>query len=807
MVIEADFLEKVEVYLVAAKRINNECNNKKLTFSSCATRQGRYHNFKKSLKTPDVRILPGSTDETPAAVRNAVGQFGPDFSRLFSGYSSNLASKISLSGFNFHNVVINKGVLWGERRITSYVECDERGERNTAYAYGADTKIFFHKPSQVICTKPVWSCDQEQKFTNKSWKGSISLSVATLTDESEFDAVAAAEYKFRVTKGISAKPVFNVLTLGLTALTNEEKTLEFDSSQFQVQFLGVGPGWFKVWERPKINISKEAATDFLEKANKLRQYQAALKMTAEMKMVEDQREAAIGEVNDDAAAEQMRASINATLQTMAADIDLADELEQPEGHLATWVMSATATMRGERLNVRDYHMTLKFLDSSQEAMVLEVARSAEAASTLQAGANRAVTETASKKYQIALDNPQFSGIQRNDLNALGSFAFEELVTGKVLAEAIKEGVALETIMGDGIGQITNQAGSRVNTPEYVDVIFQEKGTGHTVSVQYKHTHNEFNTHADGTRLHNADAMVQDWRATWQEKGPQFASENQLPPELHIENVRIVAPKDSAAGASSSVKGSVEIGELEVSTPTVHEIDKFLENNLPQIQNIGEKIRTKKALEKECIQFDKRLKKLERTLENKMSAKDNLKSRGRSTEKLDGDIKKTLEDMETLKTTIENKVSELNHSEDQLSSAKTQNANSDLVNAETERGRTAQEQADQHAKDIVAKKQAAKRSARKELKQALILAAAISAGTELCISLAEEIKLFRRGEQTFGQMAGKVCQRTAKATAIGVTIGGGMAVTQYALVRMAASQSVSEIYSGTELLILPLMFSV
>ena len=281
----------------------------------------------------------------------------------------------------------------------------------------------------------------------------------------------------------------------------------------------------------------------------------------------------------------------------------------------------------------------------------------------------------------------------------------------------------------------------------------------------------------------------------------------LPPELHIENVRIVAPKDSAAGASSSVKGSVEIGELEVSTPTVHEIDKFLENNLPQIQNIGEKIRTKKALEKECIQFDKRLKKLERTLENKMSAKDNLKSRGRSTEKLDGDIKKTLEDMETLKTTIENKVSELNHSEEQLSSAKTQNANSDLVNAETEHGRTAQEQADQYAEEIVAKKQAAKRSARKELKQALILAAAISAGTELCISLAEEIKLYRRGEQTFGQMAGKVCQRTAKATAIGLSIGGGMAVTQYALVRMAASQSVSEIYSGTELLILPLMFSV
>ena len=193
VVTEADFLEKIEVYLVAAKRINNECNNKKLTFSSCATRQGRYHNFKKSLKTPHVRILPGSTDETPGAVRNAVGQFGPDFSRLFSGYSSNLASKISSSGFNFHNVVINKGVLWGERRITSYVECDERGERNTAYAYGADTKIFFHKPSQVICTKPVWSCDQEQEFTNKSWKGSISLSIATLTDESVSEIYSGTE--------------------------------------------------------------------------------------------------------------------------------------------------------------------------------------------------------------------------------------------------------------------------------------------------------------------------------------------------------------------------------------------------------------------------------------------------------------------------------------------------------------------------------------------------------------------------------------------------------------------------------------
>ena len=103
-------------------------------------------------------------------------------------------------------------------------------------------------------------------------------------------------------------------------------------------------------------------------------------------------------------------------------------------------------------------------------MVLEVTRSAETATTLQAGANKAVMEVASKKYQIVLDNPQFSALQRNDLNNLGAFAFEELATAKVLSEAIKEGVVLETIMGDGIGQITNQAGSTVNTPEYVDVI-------------------------------------------------------------------------------------------------------------------------------------------------------------------------------------------------------------------------------------------------------------------------------------------------------------------------------------------------
>ena len=100
--------------------------------------------------------------------------------------------------------------------------------------------------------------------------------------------------------------MFNLLTLGLTALTNEEKTLQLDSPQFQVQFRGVTPGWFKVLERPKINISKEAATDFLDKANKFRQYQAKLNMAAEMKMFKDQQEAAIEEVNDDAANEQMR---------------------------------------------------------------------------------------------------------------------------------------------------------------------------------------------------------------------------------------------------------------------------------------------------------------------------------------------------------------------------------------------------------------------------------------------------------------------------------------------------------------------
>ena len=171
VVMEVDFLEKVEVYLAAAKRINNECSNKKLTFSSCSTTEGRYHNFMYwLLKSPDIRIHPGSTDETPAAVRNAVGQFGPNFSRLFSGFSSNLANKISLSDYNFHNVVINKGVLWGDRCITRYVESDERDGRNTAYAHGVCAKLFFHKPSQVVCTKSVWSCDQKQSFTTKSWK-------------------------------------------------------------------------------------------------------------------------------------------------------------------------------------------------------------------------------------------------------------------------------------------------------------------------------------------------------------------------------------------------------------------------------------------------------------------------------------------------------------------------------------------------------------------------------------------------------------------------------------------------------------
>ena len=156
---------------------------------------------------------------------------------------------------------------------------------------------------------------------------------------------------------------------------------------------------------------------------------------------------------------------------------------------------------------------------------------------------------------------------------------------------------------------------------------------------------------------------------------------------------------------------------------------------------------------------------------------------------------------------EDKLSEINHNEEQLNSAKKQNANSDLVNAETERGTIAQEQADQHAKGIEAEKTAAKRSARKELKQALILAAAISAGTELCISLAEEIKLYQQGKQSFGQMAGKVCKRTVKATAMGLAIGGGMAITQYALVRMAASQSVSGIHSGNKMGNLPPIFSV
>ena len=59
----------------------------------------------------------------------------------------------------------------------------------------------------------------------------------------------------------------------------------------------------------------------------------------------------------------------------------------------------------------------------------------------------------------------------------------------------------------------------------------------------------------------------------------------------------------------------------------------------------------------------------------------------------------------------------------------------------------------------------------QFKATVMLAAAISSGQELIISLAEEISSYNRREITFGTMAKNVTIRTGKALVIGGGIGG------------------------------------
>ena len=65
----------------------------------------------------------------------------------------------------------------------------------------------------------------------------------------------------------------------------------------------------------------------------------------------------------------------------------------------------------------------------------------------------------------------------------------------------------------------------------------------------------------------------------------------------------------------------------------------------------------------------------------------------------------------------------------------------------------------------------KQRLKKEAKQAVLLAAVISAGTELIISLVEEIQDWNDGKITFGKMVGNVVKRTATQCAIGTAFGG------------------------------------
>ena len=109
-----------------------------------------------------------------------------------------------------------------------------------------------------------------------------------------------------------------------------------------------------------------------------------------------------------------------------------------------------------------------------------------------------------------------------DQNGLLGHAFEELISGKVLAAAKKQGIHLERIQGDGLGTLPN--GQR--TPQHSDLVFKD-GNGRLYSKQMK-----FSDSRD-----NINEMVKKFLNTHGEK-PNTSGYR----ELDVGNTDIIVPK-------------------------------------------------------------------------------------------------------------------------------------------------------------------------------------------------------------------------------------------------------------------------
>ena len=337
-------------------------------------------------------------------------------------------------------------------------------------------------------------------------------------------------------------------------------------------------------------------------------------------------------------------------------------------------------------------------------------------------------------------NPDFFKMIQGDRCNIEGFAFEELMNSRILAEALNKGVPLKLIEGDGAGKL-----NEMPTPKYVDVVVQDLDTNKLTAIQYKNTVNEFH---DG--VHNVDAMIDKWTATWQGKG-----DPNLPTEMQLDNVEIVIPKgvgQDAVKHGDRVTDEFSIGKLKVESFSPTELDAFIQQNDTKLKEMVKTHTDIKALESTKAKLESNLEKLEQVKESMQKAQPNGVLQKKIAEKTKK-ISDTIEEIKDAVDKIEKKSSELKEMN--------QNAHLDDIELNAQKKQAAEVKANEQREAIREGRVKEKQRLKKELKQSILLAVAISGGQELVISLIEEYQNYQRGRITKMEMMENVGKRTTK----------------------------------------------
>jgi len=257
---------------------------------------------------------------------------------------------------------------------------------------------------------------------------------------------------------------------------------------------------------------------------------------------------------------------------------------------------------GGAAEVQDYIDLLQFLKTLQK---------------LDEGEREAIVAMISQKSKLITQHETYNElVASGDENILLGHAFENLIAGKVKAEALKQGVHLERIEGDGLGVLPNGQ----KTPQHCDLVFKDEN-GKLYSKQIKYSDNSKNIQENSKKF--------------------FKTHKNKPndsgyPELDLDNTDIIVPKGledqkikvnfNGKEKVISTKSEIEIGDVKVDAPSVEEMNDFLKKNYEQMKKVNQEklVNNQKNLLRKSKSLSKKLAKHESKLSEVSNVEDRAK---------------------------------------------------------------------------------------------------------------------------------------------------------------------------------------